>query len=1629
MAKSKNVFLKSKMNKDLDARLIPNGEYRNALNVQISSSQGSDVGAVENVNGNAPVFDFQAQTGAAGLECIGYVVDESISSAFLFLTNDVDHFLVKYNSTSGSFNILVKGAFLNFKKAYPIIGTNVVETLLFWTDNFNQPRKINWNTAVQRNTTTYNYYTNEAQISVAKFAPYTSPKLIDLSSELTLKPSTMSDAADLPDTTIGVVTWATENLNKKTFRDGTPILQAQSIVEWAAANNATPDPIPAWCYYDFNPANGRTYGIIYNEAVINSSKKIAPIGFSLPTVAQWNQLALSVGATTGSPLLKTINNSSPISGDFNFPYKPGTWIKMTLGPVDYSGTYAGNEFFDAIPGGYREGNSAGGTDFAGIGGSGTGATQGQTNIARWWAKGPTALNNEFVSIIANTNAITTGSPPSGAQDNPGYYIRCIRDDDYEGWNGDPDFLSDKFVTFSYRFKFDDNEYSLVAPFSQAAYVPQQDGYFFEGDEEKAFSSTIVNFMQNYINNVVLNIPLPSGSINEDYKVTDIDILMKESDGLVFKVIETIPVDSNFDITYTPRTTTTTAIGTVTNTKIITTDLNNGILPGYLLYEINGVALNPPVMVISVELNSTTTPPQYEITIAGTATYNDGDTFSWSYNPVPVYEYNYQSLKPYKTLPESEVVRVYDKVPVRAFAQESTGNRIMYGNFTANHASVQGLDYKISSGDKSLQEDIEYPNHNIKQNRNYKVGIILADKWGRQSDVILSNYDNILDEFGQPEKGSNLSHGYKRDSFQPSIAGWYGDNLSITFDTIIPEAINYGGISGYPGAYAISDFYTTDWPGQPFSGLDRFFKFVSQNANGTYTYSLFNVFDTPANFYTDWPTYFNSTKFLRGYYSDYTKIVSAVISTNPVPVNPVTLITENRISDSYLFEYTNSVDTLGGDKPQATFDINELGYYSYRLVVQQKQQDYYNVYLPGIVNGFPVNGNADERNDSAHITLINDNINKIPRDLKQVGPSQVEFNSSVKLFGRVQNSNNDLQRNMQYYPSRTADVVTLISSQKDMFGPTPDYTLTTPNFLNGNCFYPGFPIQFKEDQSAAVPATPVQFINSNPLIAKLNTVNGIGQVVDSWLPPTPGAYTYPDAMYLAVYETEPQTSVLDIYWESSTTGLISDLNTQVQGGSVLPTGFTDFTKAVDENDSIGTDITSVFYPKNSNGPIYNTQGVLLSVLSQYPSGGQLNQGDNRVDEFQLISLSDGGYKIRLNATQVALADYATAEYYFFTIEITNFEGDIVLLSFDTTLENEPPIFLPNYYTNLVPPQYINEFDYFNPDLTEGESFIMNGFDTNKILEAENGSADTNRKREELIFNIRLVTREFNAAGSTAEVVTDDFDTNQNPGGYQIGKTSLFLKQGADPLQGNYLYRMYVEVTDLSQTSPNSEGDTTEVVIGFIPQYQVYTGVVWAGYDNVGSGIVDVGTLSTDYPCNNFNPVFTSPSPFPGVNAQPPVSSVSVNDLGLTKRGSIANWTNAAVEVYYAIEAPQTASQPTDAKTIKGSGNGAAIIQANTFNTPFDYSPVIFPWGGNVLAASAAGSVPSTENQQMAHNIQLTLLENNITGSPNGRYGLIFKPANGVAPGSWTQSVAGVPIGNPPWPYNQDGTFANREPWLN
>ena len=91
MPEIKNTFTQGKMNKDLDERIIPNGQYRDAMNVQVSTSEGADVGTVQNILGNVRAEDIisnYSDSSGVDLMCVGAVADEK---------NNVLYNILQYN--------------------------------------------------------------------------------------------------------------------------------------------------------------------------------------------------------------------------------------------------------------------------------------------------------------------------------------------------------------------------------------------------------------------------------------------------------------------------------------------------------------------------------------------------------------------------------------------------------------------------------------------------------------------------------------------------------------------------------------------------------------------------------------------------------------------------------------------------------------------------------------------------------------------------------------------------------------------------------------------------------------------------------------------------------------------------------------------------------------------------------------------------------------------------------------------------------------------------------------------------------------------------------------------------------------------------------------------------------------------------------------------------------------------------------------------------------------------------------------------------------------------------------------------------------------------------------------------
>jgi len=197
MPEIKRTFNVGKMNRDLDDRIVPAGEYREGFNINIGQSESSDVGAIENLLGNELV----AQSGLTNGKCIGQVKDTGSEKIYFLVTtnsiynetNSGEHGLFEYDQKTKQLTALIVSTQLNLHQNFPITGINIVDDLLFWTDNRNCPRKINVVTA--RNNTSY--YTSTGNIdnliSVAKFAPYESSTLISTTRESSISSTFMED--------------------------------------------------------------------------------------------------------------------------------------------------------------------------------------------------------------------------------------------------------------------------------------------------------------------------------------------------------------------------------------------------------------------------------------------------------------------------------------------------------------------------------------------------------------------------------------------------------------------------------------------------------------------------------------------------------------------------------------------------------------------------------------------------------------------------------------------------------------------------------------------------------------------------------------------------------------------------------------------------------------------------------------------------------------------------------------------------------------------------------------------------------------------------------------------------------------------------------------------------------------------------------------------------------------------------------------------------------------------------------------------------------------------------------------------------------------------------------------------
>lgn len=196
---------------------------------------------------------------------------------------------------------------------------------------------------------------------------------------------------------IGKQIWLKKNLNVNKFRNGEIIPEAKIDEEWLKANK---NEKPVWCYYDFDSTNDELYGKLYNWYAVNDSRILAPEGYHIPSIFEWQKLDKYLGEKESAIKMKS-----------NSGWKKGTKNDNESG-------------FSGLPGGYY-----------GIGLDKNFHMKGGRGA--WWSSTKEAPNLaleddepfivKYVSLEEIYPRFFCGLPSNPNKDASGFSIRCIKD--------------------------------------------------------------------------------------------------------------------------------------------------------------------------------------------------------------------------------------------------------------------------------------------------------------------------------------------------------------------------------------------------------------------------------------------------------------------------------------------------------------------------------------------------------------------------------------------------------------------------------------------------------------------------------------------------------------------------------------------------------------------------------------------------------------------------------------------------------------------------------------------------------------------------------------------------------------------------------------------------------------------------------------------------------------------------------------------------------------------------------------------------------------------------------------------------------------------------------------------------
>ena len=633
MPEIKNNFVKGRMNKDLDERLIPNGEYRDAMNIQVTTSEGSDVGTVQNILGNTlhntditgnPVV-------LSDCKCVGAVADEKNDKLYWFIKRQykptpgyvnieaVIEYTIGKNGNPPTIKPVIVDRKVNTKDAvlkFPdkiITGINIIDNLLFWTDGVNEPRKINIEELKKATSTDANGNWIHTALSFES-GSFNGFSVVDTALDTTAGKNThyLNDTDN------------TFNTVQSSGGYGRYGYIVKKHLDAAIGENVAEGAVLDVRHY----RDGKFLGVkevTYFYQDLNDGE--SGLGIYI----------------------------NPITATDNFDEQNERSIRY-------------NDVFFALD-------------------NKTDLREEHIIVVR---KKP----SNKLSVKINNYEATNGKisvPTLGLEGNE---VSTAKDSLFENI----------FPRFSYRYKYSDNQYSALAPFTDVVFSPEHKSRKNKDlayDQKEGYNTSMVN--------TVYSVELSdfiSSETTED--VVQVDILYKQENSPVVYSIASIKHLS-------------------TEWHSIGSGQDNNI--GYLASTKHGRAASDAKHILF------------------------GDSFKGKYI---VETENIRAA-----IPENQLLRPWDNVPKKALAQEITGNRVVYGNYTQNYNIETDIpeievdynaresyvlgDYesyvnKVYNGDFETQ-GYSFDNYalpSIKSQRNYQLGVVFIDKHGRETPVFSSN---------------------------------------------------------------------------------------------------------------------------------------------------------------------------------------------------------------------------------------------------------------------------------------------------------------------------------------------------------------------------------------------------------------------------------------------------------------------------------------------------------------------------------------------------------------------------------------------------------------------------------------------------------------------------------------------------------------------------------------------------------------------------------------------------------------------------------------------------------------------------------------------------------------------------